>query len=44
MNSEDELESFYRFTSKIYKQIEQHKTENNKLNELKQLYLKKFFG
>lgn len=42
--SEDELESFYRFTSKTYKQIEQHKTENNKLNELKQLYLKKFFG
>ncbi len=42
--SEDELESFYRFTSKTYKQIEQHKAENNKLNELKQLYLKKFFG
>ena len=42
--SEDELESFYKFTSKTYKQIEQHKTENNKLNELKQLYLKKFFG
>ena len=42
--SEDELESFYIFTSKTYKQIEQHKTENNKLNELKQLYLKKFFG
>lgn len=42
--SEDELESFYRFTSKTYKQIEQLKAENNKLNELKQLYLKKFFG
>ena len=42
--SEDELEFFYRFTSKTYKQIEQHKAENNKLNELKQLYLKKFFG
>ena len=42
--SEDELESFYRFTSKTYKQIEQHKAENNKLNELKRLYLKKFFG
>lgn len=42
--SEDELESFYRFTSKTYKQIEQHKAENQKLNELKQLYLKKFFG
>ena len=42
--SEDELESFFRFTANTFTQIEHLKSENNKLNNLKQLYLKKFFG
>ena len=39
-----ELEDFYSFTNNIYSHITRLKKENNKLEELKQLYLKKFFG
>ena len=42
--SDTELSDFYSFTNNIYSHISYLKNENNKLNELKQLYLKKFFG
>lgn len=42
--SETELLSFYQYTENIYRQVEHFKFQNSKLKELKQLYLKKFFG
>ena len=42
--TEDELQNFHKFTNDIYSQVTRLKKENNKLNELKQLYLKKFFS
>ena len=42
--SETELLSFYQYTKNIYRQVEHFKFQNSKLKELKQLYLKKFFG
>ena len=42
--SETELLSFYQYTEDIYRQVEHFKFQNSKLKELKQLYLKKFFG
>ena len=42
--SDTELSDFYDFTNNIYSHISYLKNEINKLNELKQLYLKKFFG
>ena len=42
--SETELLSFFQYTENIYRQVEHFKFQNSKLNELKQLYLKKFFG
>ncbi len=38
-----ELECFYNFTNEVYTQISHRKSENDALNKLKQLYLKKFF-
>ena len=42
--SESELVDFYNYTKDIQEQVMRLRTENQKLNELKQLYLKKFFG
>lgn len=42
--NEDELNAFFTLTNDTLIQVMQYREENNKLNELKQLYLKKFFG
>ena len=42
--TDSELEDFYNFTNDTFLQISRLKNEINKLNELKQLYLQKFFG
>ena len=42
--SEDELNAFFTLTNDTLIQVMRYREENNKLNELKQLYLKKFFG
>lgn len=44
MPNDKQLMSFYKLTNDTYSQISRYKSENSKLNELKQLYLKKFFG
>ena len=44
MPTEKELTSFYEYTNNSYLRVTQLKNENAKLQELKQLYLRKFFG
>lgn len=41
--TDQQLLSFFVLTADTYRQVSKHKSENNKLHELKQLYLKKFF-
>ena len=42
--NEDELNAFFTLTNDTLIQVMRYREENNKLNKLKQLYLKKFFG
>ena len=42
--NDKELQSFFEYTNDIYQQVARLKNENNYFEQLKSLYLKKFFG